>query len=101
MDNFVVDYDSDISLTLPKSSKIPGFNHLYDEEDEDMSVTNIHLNNPNDQSNASNNSELDMSVTRSYKIPNRKYLGGKGGHNYKRRVSCSSTWKNCYRTRKA
>jgi len=67
VDNFVVDYDSDISITIPKLSK--GFNHLYEEDD--MSMTNINLN-PNTSANdsqLSNNSELDMSMTKTFKFP--------------------------------
>ena len=66
VDNFVVDYDSDLSITLPKSSKVPGFNHLYEEDD--MSMTNININ-PNTSTNDSNSSDLDMSMTRTYKFP--------------------------------
>eukprot|EP00026_Physarum_polycephalum_P000980 Phypoly_transcript_00981.p1 GENE.Phypoly_transcript_00981~~Phypoly_transcript_00981.p1 ORF type:complete len:1215 (+),score=308.92 Phypoly_transcript_00981:23-3646(+) len=68
VDNYVVDYDSDISMTIHRS-KVPGFNNLYDEDD--MSMTNII--NPNNMSandsQISNNSELDMSLTQKFKFP--------------------------------
>lgn len=67
VDNYVVNYDSDLSMTLNmKSLKVPGFNNLYDEE-QDMSMTNICLQPPSNAHDTSNSSELDMSMTHNFK----------------------------------